>query len=113
MSQNKYSSMIRPSRHFAAVEYSRSNDFPVGSITLPSGCFIGAVNVPVNRVTKHVANRTGDPNAEDTGIVTKEAPIHVSNVMLLDSDGNPTRVGYRFDEDGKKVRVSRRNGKDI
>ncbi|MGX0118561.1 50S ribosomal protein L24 [Corynebacterium otitidis] len=67
----------------------------------------------VNRVTKHVANRTGDPNAEDTGIVTKEAPIHVSNVMLLDSDGNPTRVGYRFDEDGKKVRVSRRNGKDI
>jgi hypothetical protein len=38
--------MIRPSRHFAAVEYSTSNDFPVGSITLPSGCFIGAVNVP-------------------------------------------------------------------
>ncbi|NLA55394.1 MAG: 50S ribosomal protein L24, partial [Corynebacterium humireducens] len=29
------------------------------------------------------------------------------------SDGNPTRVGYRFDENGKKVRVSRRNGKDI
>ena len=45
--------------------------------------------------------------------MTQEAPIHVSNVMVLDSDGNPTRVGYRFDENGKKVRVSRRNGKDI
>ena len=47
------------------------------------------------------------------GIVTQEAPIHVSNVMVLDSDGVPTRVGYRFDENGKKVRVSRRTGKDI
>ena len=43
----------------------------------------------------------------------QEAPIHVSNVMVLDSDGVPTRVGYRFDENGKKVRVSRRTGKDI
>ena len=33
--------------------------------------------------------------------------------MILDSDGKPTRVGYRFDEDGKKVRVAKSNGKDI
>jgi large subunit ribosomal protein L24 len=45
--------------------------------------------------------------------VTQEAPIHVSNVMVVDSDGKPTRVGYRIGEDGKKVRISRRNGKDI
>ncbi|MDK4289124.1 50S ribosomal protein L24, partial [Corynebacterium pseudodiphtheriticum] len=51
--------------------------------------------------------------AESGGIVTQEAPIHVSNVAVLDSDGNPTRVGYRFDENGKKVRIARRNGKDI
>ena len=51
--------------------------------------------------------------ASSGGIVTQEAPIHVSNVMVLDSDGVPTRVGYRFDENGKKVRVSRRTGKDI
>ena len=67
----------------------------------------------VNRVKKHVANSAPDRGAESGGIVTQEAPIHVSNVMILDSDGNPTRVGYRFDENGKKVRISRRNGKDI
>ena len=67
----------------------------------------------VNRVKKHVANSAPERGAESGGIVTQEAPIHVSNVMILDSDGNPTRVGYRFDENGKKVRISRRNGKEI
>ena len=33
--------------------------------------------------------------------------------MILDADGQPTRIGYRFDENGKKVRISRRTGKDI
>ncbi|GAB3696040.1 50S ribosomal protein L24 [Corynebacterium nasicanis] len=67
----------------------------------------------VNRIKKHVADSSQERGAQSGGIVTQEAPIHVSNVMVLDSDGNPTRVGYRFDENGKKVRVSRRNGKDI
>ncbi|CAB0954047.1 50S ribosomal protein L24 [Corynebacterium diphtheriae] len=67
----------------------------------------------VNRIKKHVANSAPERGAESGGIVTQEAPIHVSSVMVLDSDGNPTRVGYRFDENGKKVRISRRNGKDI
>lgn len=67
----------------------------------------------VNRIKKHVANSAPERGAESGGIVTQEAPIHVSNVMILDSDGNPTRIGYRFDEDGKKIRVSKRNGKDI
>lgn len=67
----------------------------------------------VNRVKKHVANSAPERCASSGGIVTQEAPIHVSNVMVLDSDGVPTRVGYRFDENGKKVRVSRRTGKDI
>ncbi|MDK8550993.1 50S ribosomal protein L24 [Corynebacterium pseudodiphtheriticum] len=67
----------------------------------------------VNRIKKHVANSTPERGAESGGIVTQEAPIHVSNVAVLDSDGNPTRVGYRFDENGKKVRIARRNGKDI
>lgn len=67
----------------------------------------------VNRIKKHVANSAPERGAESGGIVTQEALIHVSNVMVLDSDGNPTRVGYRFDENGKKVRISRRNGKDI
>jgi len=67
----------------------------------------------VNRVKKHVANSYNERGAESGGIVTQEAPIHVSNVMVVDSDGTPTRVGYRFDENGKKVRVAKSNGKDI
>ena len=67
----------------------------------------------VNRVKKHVANSYNERGAESGGIVTQEAPIHVSNVLVVDSDGTPTRVGYRFDENGKKVRVAKSNGKDI
>ena len=67
----------------------------------------------VNRIKKHTKVSTTQRGAKSGGIVTQEAPIHVSNVMVLDSDGKPTRVGYRIGEDGKKVRVSRRNGKDI
>jgi large subunit ribosomal protein L24 len=68
----------------------------------------------VNRIKKHVANSTNQRGASSGGIVTQEAPIHVSNVMIVDSDGKPTRVGYRTDEEsGKRVRISRKNGKDI
>ncbi|NKY50342.1 50S ribosomal protein L24 [Nocardia vermiculata] len=67
----------------------------------------------VNRIKKHIANSANQRGASSGGIVTQEAPIHVSNVMVVDSDGKPTRVGYRTDENGKRVRISRRNGKDI
>ena len=67
----------------------------------------------VNRIKKHVANSAPERGAESGGIVTQEAPSHVSNVMIIDADGTPTRGGYRFDENGKKVRISRRTGKDI
>ncbi|MFR9730898.1 50S ribosomal protein L24 [Saccharopolyspora sp. MS10] len=67
----------------------------------------------VNRIKKHTKVSRTERGAQSGGIVTQEAPIHVSNVMVVDSDGTPTRVGYRFGEDGKKVRISRRNGKDI
>ena len=79
----------------------------------------------VNRVKKHtkVVNQGG--RAGNTGgIITAEAPIHVSNVILVEGDG-VTRVGYRRDEvtkrrpDGstyaaeRSVRISRKTGKDI
>ncbi|OBJ69791.1 50S ribosomal protein L24 [Mycobacterium sp. 1274756.6] len=68
----------------------------------------------VNRIKKHTAVSTNERGAQSGGIVTQEASIHVSNVMVVDSDGKPTRVGYRIDEEtGKKVRVSKRNGEDI
>lgn len=68
----------------------------------------------VNRIKKHTAQSANERGASSGGIVTQEAAIHVSNVMVVDSDGKPTRIGYRVDEQsGKKVRISKRNGKDI
>jgi large subunit ribosomal protein L24 len=68
----------------------------------------------VNRIKKHTAISTNQRGARSGGIVTQEAPVHVSNVMVVDSDGKPARVGYRVDEEtGKRVRISKRNGKDI
>ena len=68
----------------------------------------------VNRIKKHTAISTNQRGAQSGGIVTQEAAIHVSNVMVVDSAGKPTRIGYRVDEEtGKRVRISKRNGKDI
>ena len=67
----------------------------------------------VNRVKKHTRVRTTQRGAKTGGIVTQEAPIHVSNVMVVDSEGKPTRVGYRIDENGQKIRVARSTGKDL
>ena len=67
----------------------------------------------VNRIKKHTRVSQTQRGAKSGGIVTQEATIHVSNVMVVDSDGKPARVGYRTNDDGRRVRVSRRNGKDI
>jgi large subunit ribosomal protein L24 len=68
----------------------------------------------VNRIKKHTAVSRNERGAQSGGIVTQEAPIHVSNVMVVDSDGKPTRITYRKDEEtGKKVRIAKTNGKDI
>ena len=67
----------------------------------------------VNRIKKHTPVSRTERGAASGGIVTQEAPIHVSNVMVLDSEDKPTRVGYRKDEEGRTIRVSRRTGKDL
>ena len=67
----------------------------------------------VGRVKKHTRISTSQRGAQQGGIVTQEAPIHVSNVMVIDSEEKPTRVGYRKDEEGRSIRVSRRTGKDL
>jgi large subunit ribosomal protein L24 len=68
----------------------------------------------VNRIKKHTPVSTTQRGARSGGILTQEAPIPVSNVMVVDSDGKPSRIGYRVDEEtGKRVRISKRNGKDI
>ena len=64
----------------------------------------------VNERTRHA--RPSQNNQQ--GLFTFDAPIDVSNVMLVDPDtGEPTKVGYRFTDSGEKVRVSRKSGKDI
>jgi large subunit ribosomal protein L24 len=70
----------------------------------------------VNVVTKNKkVSYQGQRGAKEGGITHEEAPIDVSNVQLADPDDNKkaARVGYRFDEDGNKVRVARPSGKDI
>ena len=80
----------------------------------------------VNRVKRHTRVAESQRGARTGGIVTQEAPIHVSNVMLVDPDGKqPTRIGFRREEvtkthpDGstytatRSVRISKRTGKDI
>jgi large subunit ribosomal protein L24 len=67
----------------------------------------------IGRVKKHTRVSTSQRGAQSGGIVTQEAAIHVSNVMVIDSEDTPTRVGYRKDEEGRSIRVSRRTGKDL
>jgi len=61
----------------------------------------------VNMMKRHTAPRPGEPG----GIVEREAAIHVSNVAHVDPKSQqPTRVGYRFLDDGRKVRFAKRSG---
>src|SRR3974377_207409 len=51
---------------------------------------------------------------QDGGIIAKEAPIHISNIAVEDpADGSPSRVGYKFTDDGRKVRFAKRSGEMI
>jgi large subunit ribosomal protein L24 len=80
----------------------------------------------VNRIKRHTKVGQNARGAKTGGIITTEAPIHVSNVQIIDpEDGRPTRVGYRREKvekrrtDGstyeaeRSVRISRRTGKDL
>ncbi|MEV6343366.1 50S ribosomal protein L24 [Actinoplanes sp. NPDC051851] len=67
----------------------------------------------VNRVKKHERIRTTQRGSKTGGIVTQEAAIHISNVQVLDDQGKPTRIGYRIDENGNKVRIARTTGKEL
>ena len=62
----------------------------------------------VNIIKKHTKPSQKNPQG---GIVEKESSIHISNVMVIDPKTNePTRVGYKFLEDGTKVRISKKSG---
>ena len=64
----------------------------------------------VNLIRRHQRQS----QSQEGGIITKEAPIHLSNIALADpKDGKPTRIGFTFQKDGKKVRVAKRSGETI
>ena len=64
----------------------------------------------INMVKRHTRSSQNQPG----GIINKEAPIHISNVALADpKDGSATRVGYKFLEDGRKVRIAKQSGEVI
>jgi len=70
----------------------------------------------VNRIKKHTKVETTQRGAKSGGIVTQEAAIHISNVMVVDGDNKPTRVGKRLDgtgDEARRVRFSRLTGKDL
>jgi len=63
----------------------------------------------VNLVKRHQKQS----QTQEGGIISKEAPIHLSNIALVAKDGKPTRVGFKILADGKKVRVAKRTGAEI
>jgi large subunit ribosomal protein L24 len=60
----------------------------------------------VRRHQKQTQNQEG-------GIISKEAPIHLSNVAYVGKDGKPTRIGFKVQADGKKVRIAKSSGAEI
>jgi large subunit ribosomal protein L24 len=64
----------------------------------------------VNIITKHEKPNAKNPQG---GLIKKEAPVHVSNVMVIDNAGNATRVGRRRGTNGKLVRYSKKSNEDL
>jgi large subunit ribosomal protein L24 len=64
----------------------------------------------VNLVKRHQRQTA----AQQGGIISKELPVHLSNLAIADpKDGKPTRVGFKIGEDGRKVRIAKRSGAEI
>ena len=64
----------------------------------------------------NMVSKSTKPSAQNTqgGIVKQEAPIHISNLSLVDpKSGKATRVGIKVTEDGKKVRIAKKSGEEI
>ena len=64
----------------------------------------------------NIVTKATKPNAQHPqgGLIKKEAPINISNIALVDpKSGKPTRIGFKIDEKGKKVRISKKSGQEI
>ena len=73
-----------------------------------------SVNRAIVKGVAMVRRHQRQTTTQEGGIINKEAPVHISNIALEDpKDGKPTRVGYKFLKDGRKVRFARRSGEVI
>ena len=64
----------------------------------------------INMVKRHQRQTA----QQEGGIISKELPVHLSNIALADpKDGKPTRVGFKVQPDGKKIRIAKRSGAEI
>ena len=63
----------------------------------------------INMVKRHQRQTA----SQEGGIISKESPIQLSNIAYLGKDGKPTRVGFKIQADGKKVRVAKSSGAEI
>ena len=63
----------------------------------------------------NLVSKSTKPNAKNTkgGIVKQEAPIHISNLMVIDNSGKPARIGRKLNDKGKLVRYSKKTGEVI
>ena len=61
----------------------------------------------INLVSKHTKPSAANPQG---GIVKREASVHISNLMVVDSKGQPSRIGRKLNKDGKLVRYSKKSG---
>jgi large subunit ribosomal protein L24 len=67
----------------------------------------------LNIIKRHQRANPANPNAQ-VGVIEREAAIHVSNVAIVDpKDNKPTRVGIRRDENGRRMRVTKRSGSEL
>ena len=67
----------------------------------------------LNIIKRHQRPNPANPNAQ-VGVIEREAPIHVSNVAIVDpKDNKPTRVGVRRDDNGRGMRVTKRSGSEL
>ena len=64
----------------------------------------------INMVKRHQRQSA----QQEGGIISKELPVHLSNIAIADpKDGKPTRVGFKVQPDGKKIRIAKRSGAEI
>ena len=76
--------------------------------------FVEGLNMVKRHQRPMMLRDTQRTQSTEGGVIEREGPIHISNVMLLDpKTGDPTRVGIKRAEDGRRVRIAKRSGQEV